>query len=139
MIHKYSMNGFNIVLDVNSGAVHVVDDAVYDVLDFYKEKTKAILEVVKKNPILANKTEIFGATAGRYCNMIFDINLDEKKVRQLCLKNGIKISALTTCIADTKKATLPINTYNMGYGELKISEIRDGLTLFANIFKQYFN
>ena len=37
MIHKYSMNGFFIVLDVNSGAVHIVDEIVYDILDFYKE------------------------------------------------------------------------------------------------------
>ena len=40
MIHKYSMNGYNIVLDVNGGSVHVVDDAAYRVLDFYKENTK---------------------------------------------------------------------------------------------------
>ena len=33
MIHKYSMNGLHIVLDVNSGAVHIVDKVVYDVLD----------------------------------------------------------------------------------------------------------
>ena len=33
MIHKYKNNGYNIVLDINSGAVHVVDDAVYDLLD----------------------------------------------------------------------------------------------------------
>lgn len=37
MIHKYCMNGLFIVLDVNSGAVHIVDEIVYDVLDFYKE------------------------------------------------------------------------------------------------------
>jgi len=37
MIHKYSMNGLHIVLDVNSGAVHIVDKVVYDVLDFYKD------------------------------------------------------------------------------------------------------
>lgn len=28
------MNGFNIVLDVNSGSIHVVDEVVYDILDF---------------------------------------------------------------------------------------------------------
>ena len=39
MIHKYSMHGMNIVLDINSGAVHVVDDIVYDALDYYKEKS----------------------------------------------------------------------------------------------------
>ena len=32
MVHQYKNNGFNIVLDVNSGAVHVVDDVVYDVI-----------------------------------------------------------------------------------------------------------
>lgn len=34
MIHKYSLNGFNIVLDVHSGGVSVVDDAAYRLLDF---------------------------------------------------------------------------------------------------------
>lgn len=33
MIHKYNMNGYNIVLDVNSGGVHVVDDIAYQILD----------------------------------------------------------------------------------------------------------
>ena len=33
MIHKYSLNGYNIVLDVNSGGVSVVDDAAYRLLD----------------------------------------------------------------------------------------------------------
>ena len=30
MIHQFKNNGFNIVLDVNSGSVHVVDDLVYE-------------------------------------------------------------------------------------------------------------
>lgn len=33
MIHKYKLNGFNIVVDVNSGAIHIVDDITYDLLD----------------------------------------------------------------------------------------------------------
>lgn len=33
MIHKFKLNGFNIVLDVNSGGVHVVDELTYDLLD----------------------------------------------------------------------------------------------------------
>ena len=32
MIHQYRNNGYNIVLDVNSGAVHVVDDLCYDAI-----------------------------------------------------------------------------------------------------------
>ena len=39
MIHQYKNNGYNIVLDVNSGSVHVVDDLIYDMLPLYKEKT----------------------------------------------------------------------------------------------------
>ena len=32
MIHQYKNNGYNIVMDVNSGSVHIVDDVVYDVI-----------------------------------------------------------------------------------------------------------
>lgn len=32
MIHQYKNNGFNIVMDVNSGSVHVVDDMVYEMI-----------------------------------------------------------------------------------------------------------
>ncbi len=32
MIHQYKNNGYNIVMDVNSGSVHVVDDIVYDMI-----------------------------------------------------------------------------------------------------------
>ena len=32
MIHQYKLNGYNIVLDVYSGSVHVVDDLAYDVI-----------------------------------------------------------------------------------------------------------
>mgnify|MGYP000857875849 FL=1 len=33
MIHKYKLGDYNIVLDVNSGGVHVVDELTYDMLD----------------------------------------------------------------------------------------------------------
>lgn len=47
MIHKYTMNGYNIVIDVNGGAVHVVDDITFRILDFYKENTKdEIIEIL---------------------------------------------------------------------------------------------
>ena len=37
MIHRYRNNGFNIVLDVNSGSVHVVDDVTYEVIPLFEE------------------------------------------------------------------------------------------------------
>ncbi len=36
MIHKFSMNGVNVVIDVFSGAVHVADDTMYDIVDAYE-------------------------------------------------------------------------------------------------------
>ena len=38
MVHQYKNNGYNILLDVNSGSVHVVDDLIYDMIPYYKEK-----------------------------------------------------------------------------------------------------
>ena len=37
MVHQYRNNGYNIVMDVNSGAVHVVDDVAYDVIAMYEK------------------------------------------------------------------------------------------------------
>ena len=36
MIHQYKLGGMNIVLDVCSGAVHVVDEVAYDVIALYE-------------------------------------------------------------------------------------------------------
>ena len=32
MLHQYKLNGYNIVLDTCSGAVHAVDDVAYDMI-----------------------------------------------------------------------------------------------------------
>lgn len=40
------MNGCNIILDVNSGAVHVVDDIVYDLAGLYQDKTELELKEI---------------------------------------------------------------------------------------------
>ena len=36
MIHQYKLNGYNIVMDANSGAVHSVDDLAYDIIEMYE-------------------------------------------------------------------------------------------------------
>ena len=41
MIHQYKLGGRNIVLDVCSGAVHVVDDAAYDMIALFETHPKA--------------------------------------------------------------------------------------------------
>ncbi len=42
MIHKYSMNDLNIVLDVESGSIHIFDEIAYDLVDFCDNKDKAL-------------------------------------------------------------------------------------------------
>ncbi|MBM7561622.1 thioether cross-link-forming SCIFF peptide maturase [Fusibacter tunisiensis] len=45
MIHKFKQGDMYFVLDVNSGAVHVIDKIVFDVLDYYPEKSP--VEVIR--------------------------------------------------------------------------------------------
>ena len=68
MIHKYKLNGYNMVLDVNSGALHVVDDLAYDILDFTDENIQetlsdealdALSEKYDKNDILETYGELY--------------------------------------------------------------------------------
>jgi uncharacterized protein len=46
VIHQYKNNGYNIVLDVNSGSVHVVDDTCYDVISLYENNSEE--EIIQK-------------------------------------------------------------------------------------------
>ena len=40
MIHQYKLGGFNIVLDVCSGSVHVVDEVAYDIIALFEDKCR---------------------------------------------------------------------------------------------------
>ena len=40
MVHQYKLGGYNIVLDVCSGAVHVVDEIAYDIIFMFEDKGK---------------------------------------------------------------------------------------------------
>lgn len=42
-IHKFHLNDRFIVLDVNSGAVHLVDEIVYDIIDEFEKKEEIVL------------------------------------------------------------------------------------------------
>lgn len=45
-IHKFKQNDKFVVLDVNSGSVHLVDELIWDLIDLYKEKD---FNIIKKN------------------------------------------------------------------------------------------
>jgi len=50
MIHQYKMNGYNIVIDVFSGAIHVVDEVAYDIIALYETATaeQIVAQMVEK-------------------------------------------------------------------------------------------
>lgn len=68
MIHKYSLNGFNIVLDTNSGAVHLFDDAPFAMLDYLENN------VPDKAP-----QEMLDALSGKYDKKTIEEAYDELK------------------------------------------------------------
>ena len=49
MVHQYKLGGYNIVLDICSGAMHVVDDVAYDIIElFEKEKEDEIVRILSE-------------------------------------------------------------------------------------------
>ena len=56
MIHQYKLNGYNIVLDVYSGSVHLVDDVAYDCI--------ALFESTPRDQIIARMMEKYGHLDG---------------------------------------------------------------------------
>ncbi len=96
MVHQYKNNGYNIVLDVCSGSVHVVDDLVYDVIALYEELNRE--EIAEKLPQYS-KEDIFEAcdeieilketgqlfTEDVYKDAIIDFKQRKTVVKALCL------------------------------------------------------
>lgn len=96
MIHKYKFDDLSIVVDVNSGAVHVVDDMVYDILDHYPGVDKdttvnnlkgsydatAISEAVDEIDYLINNEMLY--CEDNYINDDMFVNRDPV-IKALCL------------------------------------------------------
>ena len=64
MIHQYINNDYYIVMDVNSGSVHVVDPMLYDMIGLLSEKIDNLTEPVAV-PEEA-KEYVFGKLEGTY-------------------------------------------------------------------------
>ncbi len=61
MIHKFNIDDIHIVVDVNSGSVHVVDSIVYEILDYYKDmKNEEIMDKLKNRYDEKSITEAIG-------------------------------------------------------------------------------
>lgn len=62
MVHQYKNNGYNIVMDVDSGAIHVVDEVTYDLIALYNDHKKSeIAEILQEKYPRVSKDEIFEA------------------------------------------------------------------------------
>ena len=61
MIHQYKAKGFNIVLDIYSGSVHLVDDVTYDIIENYKNTDREELKTTIKNKFDLNDDEVNAA------------------------------------------------------------------------------
>ena len=63
MIHSYKMGGLNIVLDVYSGSVHVVDEIAYDIIEMYENTSREEIadKIIEKYSATENitKEEVF--------------------------------------------------------------------------------
>ena len=97
MIHAYKNNGFNIILDVNSGSVHSVDDMTYDIIPLYENKTKEevisvlkgrydekdILEIIEELDYLKENGLLY--TEDEYEVYIRDFKKRKTVVKAMCL------------------------------------------------------
>ncbi|MCD8231885.1 MAG: thioether cross-link-forming SCIFF peptide maturase [Clostridiales bacterium] len=97
MVHQYKNNGYNIVLDVNSGSVHVVDDATYEIIALYEEHSKE--EIVDRLSVCYPADELAEAydevaqlvrdgvlfTEDEYEDYIMDFKKRPTVVKALCL------------------------------------------------------
>lgn len=96
MVYQYKNNGYNIVLDVCSGSVHVVDDIVYDVIGLYEELNREeiaeklpqyskedIFEVCEEIAELKEAGQLF--TEDVYKDAIIDFKQRKTVVKALCL------------------------------------------------------
>lgn len=101
MIHQYKNNGYNIVLDIASGSVHVVDELVYDMIGMYQTKNEQeiciaiqekygdtyseadIKEAYQEITALKDNGQLF--TEDVYKDIIIDFKKRKTVVKALCL------------------------------------------------------
>jgi uncharacterized protein len=98
LIHQYQNNGYNIVLDVNSGSVHVVDQLGYDVIQKMDEgcsrgevvaalsslyEEKEVLETIDDVEELKREGRLF--TEDVYEQYIGEVKKRKTVVKALCL------------------------------------------------------
>ena len=77
MIHCYKLNGLNIVLDVYSGSVHLVDAVAYDIIEMYEKSTKEeiIAEILQK---YGDREDVTAEEIADCCEQIEELKKSKK-------------------------------------------------------------
>ena len=106
MIHQYKLGGYNIVLDVCSGALHVVDPVAYDIIALFEEQPKetVLAEMKEKYPELSVKDieECYGQVEGlKEAGKLFAPDTFEPMAGTLKAKTAGVVKALCLHIAHT--------------------------------------
>ncbi len=99
MIHKYKLNGFNIVLDVNSGGVHIVDELTYDLLDnieppFYEKCPENVVEKLSKEYSPEDIESCYQEIAELYNDKILFSEDDYEKYAKYSVASPVKAMCL---------------------------------------------
>lgn len=102
----------------------------------YREKLNTLRSAITDSELSA-RTKLSGDEAGMFCLAEFDIDADESESSNLLFNSGIKASPLNSSIGIPSLARYPKNTYVIGFGELKNSQINDGIKRWAKAWKSY--
>lgn len=106
MIHQYKLNGYNIVLDICSGGVHVVDDVTYDLIGGFEStgREELVDKLASSYPDIGRE-EIDGiyddVCALKENGQLFTEDTYEDKAGELKAKTNGVVKALCLHIAHT--------------------------------------
>ena len=106
MIHQYKLGGFNVVLDVCSGAVHVVDEVAYDIIGMFENSSREdiLASIAEKYPEIpaADIAECYDqVTALKDSGKLFAPDTFEPMAGKLKQKTAGVVKALCLHIAHT--------------------------------------
>lgn len=99
MIHCYKQNGYNIVLDVNTSGIHIVDDMSFDILNIIEPPLddKCFNEMVKKLDDKYSKSDLeecFEEIKGLYNEGILFSKDDYKQYAEMSVESPVKSMCL---------------------------------------------
>ncbi len=99
MIHKFKINGYNIVLDVNSGGVHIVDNLTYDLLEnveppFSEKCPETVLKKLSKLYNTDDIKECYDEIVSLYNDKILFSEDDYEKFAKSSVSSPVKAMCL---------------------------------------------